>query len=679
MSESPILLDEVLKELLYSIQNKRIAILCGAGISYSPPSNLPTGNALKKKILWQLLDCNSGKKIRKKIFNKTDNILDRILNYQFEYFMSTLNNNIPIVDSIVTLYQKGLPNLTHSFIAQLLINGYSSMVLTTNFDTKIEEAVKQLNQEFESKLRKLNKEERFNDALLENDFPILIKLHGCISEPLTIRTTLDAVASFTLVEKRVPLIRYFFGEADHDILVLGYSFSDEYDVNTIVRDLKKITTKKIFLIKHSSQCDSTVQPLKAPLNSFNGYIINIHTEKIIRELSEKLGFFLEKPDNIDNDLNWAEPILSWVNSASDGLRLFTVASVLWDVRAWNEALSLYNMSIENYEKSGDQRGKANALGQIAIILKDKGNYDEAERYLIEIQKIFESLDDQIGIGKSLHQRGMILYKKGNYEKAEELFNAAIELYKNKGYIIGEAYAFGEIAAIRIDTGKYSEVEELTNICLQIHQNEGNVIGQAEVLHDLARLWQEQGKHDIAFKLLEQSLELRNRLGDLYGKSATLHHLGIHFKLTGDLIQAEAFFKEAILISELLGDLGNRPSSLLELAKIMDKKGDKKRVKELVDEAYRIATKIGDNKNIASSLIMLAYLHFSEQDLAAAERLYEKALKIFELIGDKKSLATTYAMLGLQYALNDSSKALDLLNEAAKIFDEMGLYQQASKV
>ena len=54
MTKIPKSVKKILNDLIEKINNGKLAFFCGSGISLNYPSNLPTGNMLRKEILIKL-------------------------------------------------------------------------------------------------------------------------------------------------------------------------------------------------------------------------------------------------------------------------------------------------------------------------------------------------------------------------------------------------------------------------------------------------------------------------------------------------------------------------------------------------------------------------------------------------------------------------------------------------
>ena len=349
------------QEIVNLIQERKLAIVCGAGISITPPSNLPSARDLRMAIIRKIINVGSldtgirisledgvikEKGIEASIKNEANKYF-----YPFESFIQTVDENAPILDTLVELFKLGEPNKNHTLFAELIKKGYVKELFTTNFDSKIEEAL-----ELHEDLKKFSRRDNFKVLSSESEFkkvdwglnvPVIYKVHGTVSDKNSIRTTLVTVSRRELVEARVRVIRHFFQESKHDILILGYSASDEFDINPILRDLQ--SNNRIFMIKHlrkNSKENHGVFQLMDPFKGFKGKIIRCNTDDLVTFIWDRV---VQKPwvKSVSSN-EWKRVIVRWGKGLSKENRLFTAAKVLWQIKEYglSERLCKQGLNLE---------------------------------------------------------------------------------------------------------------------------------------------------------------------------------------------------------------------------------------------------------------------------------------------------------------------------------------------
>jgi hypothetical protein len=152
------------------------------------------------------------------------------------------------------LFKESNPNLNHRVLARL---GHAGCwLVTTNFDRNVEQAIEDLQYKVRP-LRSSQELRNFDDR--GKRIPVL-KLHGCISSPGTIISTMrdlerrgSSSASSLLSPDRQRVLRVFLKRPI--CFLLGYSGSDTLDIMPTLQQIRKC---RLVLVKHTK--DKSVNP-----------------------------------------------------------------------------------------------------------------------------------------------------------------------------------------------------------------------------------------------------------------------------------------------------------------------------------------------------------------------------------------------------------------------------------
>lgn len=235
-----VFLDYVIKH----ISSTDLNLFVGAGISKNSPSNMPLAQEFRTYVFKKLCTCEELTKAYDEYVNKLGSI-------PFESFIKIVVDESDFFNSFLRMFESGDPNKAHVLIARLIKKGYLHRVLTTNFDMMLEQALI-LGGVRPSDVDVYYTEAHFDDQDLKSTKrPVICKIHGSVNAPDSIRVTLDLIAREILQQSRTNILNYFFKESGKDLLILGYSCSDEFDINPFLANLKSKT--KIFVVKHSIQ------------------------------------------------------------------------------------------------------------------------------------------------------------------------------------------------------------------------------------------------------------------------------------------------------------------------------------------------------------------------------------------------------------------------------------------
>lgn len=202
----------------------RTALFCGAGISIPAPSNAPSFVAMRSALVESCirsltrrgaLSDNIAGAIRRAAASfprlEAFELPPEILFHFVQDFIGS-----EAVTSILSCLTWGKPNYNHRGLADLITSGSIAGIITTNFDTYIEQA------SFGARGPKLSGGER----------GLILKPHGSLSRPETVVITFDKILS-GVDAATVSAIRT--AVTDSNIIVLGYSGYDDDVLPLIAR------------------------------------------------------------------------------------------------------------------------------------------------------------------------------------------------------------------------------------------------------------------------------------------------------------------------------------------------------------------------------------------------------------------------------------------------------------
>ena len=439
--------DQILQ--LFNSQDK-FCFLAGSGISLDPPSCLPTGYMLIKLILQQtipqseqnfFLSSMSPQQLDMRTQNDLQLNMDTEGDFlRFEQLLEKLrwiDPDFHILDCFEIIKE---PNINHKFLAKMLING--NKVLTTNFDSLIEYALKELNIP-DNNIKPIIYRQDWEIHEDHNSYYVY-KLHGSVVDirnQKNCRDSLQATLSQIFQNKSGALHLESWKKTviesilkDYDLIIIGYSGLDDLDILPTLR--KIISDKKIIWIKHegsrpltqatieynndntahdSSAMTSVIDRTAKILNSFvqaharhSDKIIKItvNTQEFLKYLWQKLA---KKTPSVENN-----PVN---NTIIDPFRNITIT----DVMKWYMCGQLYAL-----------RNKSAEIMQA---------YENALNYTNIGNNLFFKVACLNNIGTILFERGEIKNALVKYQQAKT-FNEQINDYRLNSSIlknIGQLY------------------------------------------------------------------------------------------------------------------------------------------------------------------------------------------------------------------------------------------------
>jgi len=479
---------KVIDSISEKINSGQCAVFCGAGISFN--SGLPLAFPIIKNISEHFISN----------YNDVDawncNMLRKFSSIPFELYIETLENNCDIT-LLLNMFQKGIPNSNHLLLGNLFIRRYIHTIVTTNFDTLLEQAIEGIDNSRECDYHLLITEKQLETIQSYSKQNKIIKIHGSIEDIQSLRTTIRQISNTNNIVIRKKVLDYLFLNGEHDcVLFLGYSFSDNYDINPLIKSITD-SEKTIYNIQHSK--DEGISDISESdiFQSYRGCSLHIDTDKLVEILWKKILNDMQEPYRfIKHPSCWEKDFSSFIklqlNSSSslypamagllqkigcleESIRaynkalpqirgmplkyisiLINKASVLRTLNRLNEALeSLMEALHCDIEIEGSEY-RIIIYNNLGNLYKDFGRFDIAEKYLLK--SISSNRSNQLNyVAKSLTGLGNIYRTCGRLENAYSCHDKAKDIYEEVGDYEGVADSLLNLATVCIDNGELDNV------------------------------------------------------------------------------------------------------------------------------------------------------------------------------------------------------------------------------
>lgn len=262
------------------------------------------------------------------------------------------------------------------------------------------------------------------------------------------------------------------------------------------------------------------------------------------------------------------------------------------VGKWNEESALYHEGLELAARLNDAQSDARLRAALGILLRKRGEFAEATRWLDQAQDAFQRLNDRAGIGQVLHECGTIATQKGEYARARAFYQESLEIRR-----------------------------EL---------NEKRLIGS--LLSNLGILARMNNELDSAEGLYEEALALRREIGDRLGIAVSLNNLGLLKRFQGDYVQGRAMLEQALAAWREIGDRPNLANTLTSLGEVLLDRGDGQAAREPLVESLTITRALGEKRSIAFLLENFARIADLQNEPQRAIQLAGAASALRQAIG-----------------------------------------------
>jgi tetratricopeptide (TPR) repeat protein len=301
---------------------------------------------------------------------------------------------------------------------------------------------------------------------------------------------------------------------------------------------------------------------------------------------------------------------------------------------FGEAEKHYREALDNSKGVKDKieklKAKAFALGNIGLVLFQKGDLEgalENDRKSLEINK---KIDRPEGIANNCGNIGIVLHQKGDLDGALESYRKVLDIEQKLGRPHSIANAYGNIGSVLREKGDLEGALENHRKALKMDEKIGNPLGMAQDYGNIGLVLADKGDLEGALENHRKALEIDERIGNP---------------------------------SAMARDYGN-------IGNVLYQKGDLDGALEKHEKALNIFKELGQPAGEAQTYMNIANIRFKKNKYKAAAILQLQALRIYSQIGMKPDVQKAQRHLRVSIAeLKEQGKYEDFLQEAKQRFGE----------
>jgi len=108
--------------------------------------------------------------------------------------------------------------------------------------------------------------------------------------------------------------------------------------------------------------------------------------------------------------------------------------------------------LELSENAGYAPGIANQHNSLGLILKRRGEYEEAMQHYTVAARMYQRIGDRIGHAACLNNIGALLEVESDYQGALDKYNQAVALDKEAGNVPGIAVCLHNLGSVHLKLG-----------------------------------------------------------------------------------------------------------------------------------------------------------------------------------------------------------------------------------
>ena len=328
-------------------------------------------------------------------------------------------------------------------------------------------------------------------------------------------------------------------------------------------------------------------------------------------------------------------------------------------------------------------GESGELGEcymaLGDILRNMGEYGEAEKAFRDAESIFRRNDDISRSGDAINRVAGILFRKGDLDGSLKCLLEAVESSKKNNEKKKLSYLFGNIGRVYTLMGHLDAAEENLRFNIELSTEFGDEFETTKARLSLGYLYLQQYRFDEARDVLEQAKSLILKNDWRHEQAIYLTYLGELEIKAGEYRTAETALNEAITIARKI-----EPDSLLEarpirhLAELARLQLNYRKAILLAKQGIVMMKKLNEAIELGALQRILAGCCDGTNELDKGREYYHQALITLEEHKAKFEMAETLAQMG-QSRLYDSNRRMVYLCRAEDIYSSCHIRSRVSEM
>ena len=302
-------------------------------------------------------------------------------------------------------------------------------------------------------------------------------------------------------------------------------------------------------------------------------------------------------------------------------------------------------ALEYAGRTGDRRGESvswRMLGNTYEMMGDYLNMLTAYQHSLDIA---EGIGDGTLIAKVNINMALFLKQEGEYGQAQKLMETVAALYKKSGDSLESAYVASHLADLALRQGRYDEALRYAQQAYSVARVVRDDQAAATYNNDIGKILAARGDYTGALDRHLQSLAYYNEVRDRLEATATKSLLAQVYLLKKDYVQALRYARESMAEASALHRKPELQGSARVLADIYTAKGDYRQALHYFKLYKDYSDSLFNDQSRIQLLTRTAQYDYSQQASALREAQavknagYERALRKAQL-----QIAVTVAVI-----------------------------------
>jgi tetratricopeptide (TPR) repeat protein len=335
----------------------------------------------------------------------------------------------------------------------------------------------------------------------------------------------------------------------------------------------------------------------------------------------------------------------WQQNHLKSLVLNSLGGTLQRQGAFDEAIKIFQDSLDLLVNLRDEHGQAKVLNSLGGVFQRQGKFDKAIDAFQRSSELLIEVDDRHGRAMVLNSLGGVLQRQGKLDEAANAFQKSYVLLVELGDQRGQAMVLNSLSGVLQRQGNFNEAAKTLQKGADIEEKLGNERGQAMILNSLGGVLQRQGNFDKAVDALRKSAKIEEKIGNRHGQAKVWNSLGGVFQRQGKFDQAVDAFQDSYNLLTKLGDESGQAKVLTSLGGVLQRQGKFDEAIESLEKSAVIEEKLGNEVGQAKVLNSLGGVLQRQGKFDEAVDKFKQAQEISERLNNKVTLAMVLNSLG----------------------------------
>ena len=291
-------------------------------------------------------------------------------------------------------------------------------------------------------------------------------------------------------------------------------------------------------------------------------------------------------------IDYYQRVLPLLIGAAQTAARLKLGQVLEIVGRWDEADEQYRQALALADRTDDPQTRAQCQILIAELLRKRGSYGEAERWLQLARQTCELHGDEAGVGQILHISGSVAAQQGRYEQARTFYEQSLAIRQRLHDQPRIAALLSNLGIVARYQGDSAQARTLSEESLRLRREVGDKLMISVSLNNLGNLYLDLDDPAQARELLEEAVAMRREVGDRMATANSLNNLGNVARAQGNYADARAFYYESLTINRELGERWAIAYLLEDFGSLAALEGEAPRTLRLIGAAAALREAIG---------------------------------------------------------------------------------------